>query len=246
MNQIAVLPFAILVPITAVSAIVFTVLREVKGGIFSLVSKTFASLMFLITGIVLTSVLKSWVLGYVISIVAGMFFSVIGDVFLDLKRWDTKYTDVFFNSGVLSFAIAHVMYLTFMCFYTIDVVGGSILIPCLVGLVAIPIGVIVVLVAKKLGLNLGKHTLKSILYICLLIYMAVTASTNAGINGTSSNYLWMHAVAICMFLSADLILSITYFGNKENKVLMRTCSIVNHLLYYAAQLMMCSIIVFVS
>lgn len=246
MMDVALVPYAVLVPLTAIAAIAFTVLREVKGGIYSLVSKTLASFLFFLTGTVLTSVLKSWVLGYVIAIVSGLFFSMIGDVFLDLKRWDTKYSDVFFNSGMMSFAIAHIMYLAFACFYTVDVAGGSVLIPCLVGLVAVPIGVAVVIVAKKLGLNLGKHTLKSIIYICLLIYMAVMAVVNAGINGTADNRLWMHAVAICSFLAADLTLSVTYFGNKDKIVLMRTCSIVNHLIYYAAQLMMCSIIIFVS
>lgn len=239
-------PYVILVSLSGVAAIVFTLLREVRGNIMSLVSKSIASTMFFITGVVLTSLLKSWCISYVVAIVAGLFFSLVGDVLLGLKRWDNKYSDVFLNAGMLSFAIAHVMYFMFLCFYTHSASDGSILVPALVGLVALPAAATMIFIAKKFNISLGGHVIKSIFYVTLLIYMTVTSITNTAINGTEVNRLWMHTVAIAMFLTADLTLSVTYFGNKNNLALIRTCSVVNHIVYYAAQLMMCTIIVFVS
>ncbi len=239
-------PYIVLISLSGIAALVFTFLREVRGNIMSLVSKTVASAMFFITGVVLISILKSWVLGYAVAIVAGLFFALVGDVLLGLKRWNNKYSDVFLNAGMMSFAIAHVMYFLFLCFYTADVAEGSILVPAMVGLVALLVGVAMVLIAKKLDITLGGHVLKSIAYVTLLIYMTITSITNTALNGTEVNRLWMHTVAVSMFLIADLTLSVTYFGNKNNHALIRTCSVVNHIVYYAAQLMMCSIIVFVS
>ena len=240
------IPYVVLISLSVVAATVFTVLREVGGNIAGFVAKTVASVLFFIAGAVLTGILKAWCIGYVLAIVAGLFFSVVGDILLGLKRWNNKYSDVFFNAGMLSFAIAHVMYFMFICFYTSAVSEKGILVPALVGLSALLVAAAMFFIAKKFKISLGGHVVKSIFYITILIYMTVMSVTNTAINGTESNRLWMHTVAIAMFLIADLTLSVTYFGGKDNPVLIRTCSVVNHVVYYAAQLMMCSIIVFVS
>ncbi len=235
-----------LIALGCVGGLTFTVLREVKGPVYSFVSKTVASLLFLIAGIVFISLMGAWSKGYVLAIVLGLFFGMIGDVLLDLKRNFKDLEGVFLSGGMLSFGIGHVMYFLFAFFYVSKVLGESFLIPGLVGLAAVPVALTVVLLAKKLGLNLGKHMYQTLGYLTVLAYMTIMAITAAGMYSTYDNRLWHFAMAMALFISSDLTLSFTYFGDKSNKVLMTTCSVVNHVLYYAAQLSLASLIVFIA
>ncbi len=238
--------YASLIALGGLGGLAFTVLREVKGPIYSFVSKTLASLLFVVCGIVFTTLMGAWTKGYVLAIVLGLFFGMIGDVLLDLKRNFKDLEGVFLSGGMLSFGIGHVMYFLFAFFYVSDVLGKSFLIPGLVGLAALPIALIVVIAAKKLGLNLGSHMYQTLAYLTVLAYMTIMAITAAGMYSTVDNRLWHFAMAMAMFISSDLTLSFTYFGDKSKKGFMTTCSVVNHVLYYAAQLAIASLIVFIA
>ncbi len=238
--------YASLIALGGVGGLTFTVLREVKGPIYSFVSKTVASILFLVCGIVFISIMDGWTTGYLLAIVLGLFFGMIGDVLLDLKRNFKDLEGVFLTGGMLSFGIGHVMYFLFAFFYITQELGESFLIPGLVGLAAVPVALTIVLVAKKLGMNLGSHMYQTIGYLTVLAYMTIMAITSAGMYSTVDNRLWHFAMAMAMFISSDLTLSFTYFGDKSNKVMMTTCSVVNHVLYYSAQLAIASLIVFIA
>ncbi len=246
MDQSLIPAYIACIVLGGIGALAFTVLREVKGPIYSFVSKTIASLLFVIAGIVFTSLMGVWSKGYILAIVLGLFFGMIGDVLLDLKRNFKQLEGVFLTSGMLSFGIGHVMYFLFTFFYVTKVVGGDMLIPALVGLAAIPLAVLIILLSKVLGLKLGKHMYPTLCYLTVLTYMTIMAITTAGMYSTLDNRLWQLALAMSLFISSDITLSFTYFGNKENKALMTSMSVVNHVLYYAAQLTIVSLIVFIG
>ncbi len=238
--------YIVCIVLGGIGAIAFTVLRELKGGIYSFVSKTIASILFVVAGVVFASLMGAWAKGYILAIVLGLFFGMIGDVLLDLKRNFKNLESTFLVSGMLSFGIGHVMYFLFAFFYVTKVLGADFLIPGLVGLAAIPAALLIVLLSKFLGLKLGKHIYPTLAYLTVLAYMTIMAITAAGMYSTLDNRLWQFALAMSLFISSDITLSFTYFGDKNNKALMTSMSVINHILYYAAQLTIASLIVFIG
>ncbi len=231
--------------ISSVLAVVFTVTREVKGGWYSLVTKTIASLSFAVTGIVIVSVKGTWAQNWSVFMVVGLILGMIGDVFLDIKRNVPEKEALFLNCGMLSFGTGHVFYFLAALFYIMNFTNP--LVPSLVGLVGFVIALIVIVCAKFLKLNLGRFKYQSLSYLAVLMYMAVMTVTAAirSASGTTVPYMWLFALGMCMFLASDLMLSFTYFGDKNNKKMVVTMSVLNHVAYYAAQLTLCSVLYFI-
>lgn len=235
--------------VSSVFAAVFIVTREVKGGWYSLVTKTLASLMFVITGIVLVSIKGTWSQNWSVFMVLGLIFGMIGDVFLDIKRNVPEREALFLNSGMLSFGIGHVFYFLAALFYIMNFTSA--VVPATVGLVGFGIALVVVVCAKFLKLNLGRFKYQSLSYLGILMYMAVMTVTAAISSAVEPNparqvpYMWLFALGMCLFLLSDLLLSFTYFGDKSNRKMMVTMSVLNHIAYYAAQLTLCSVLYYV-
>lgn len=235
--------------ISSVLAVVFTVTREVKGGWYSLVTKTVASLAFAITGIVIVSIKGAWSQNWSVFMVVGLILGMIGDVFLDIKRNVPEKEALFLNCGMLSFGTGHVFYFLAALFYIMNFTNP--LVPSLVGLAGFGIALTVIVCSKFLKLNLGRFKYQSLSYLAVLTYMAVMTLTAAIRSAGEANatlkvpYMWLFALGMCMFLASDLMLSFTYFGDKNNKKMVVTMSVLNHVAYYAAQLTLCSVLYFI-
>ena len=81
-----------------------------------------------------------------------------------------------------------------------------------------------------MGLEFGKFKWQSMLYAFVLVFMSAFTIYLACLQ---IEFIIM-AVGITLFLLSDLVLSMQYFGGKtEDKFL----TIVNHGLYYAAQIL---------
>lgn len=235
--------------VSSVLALIFIVTREVKGGWYSLATKTLASLSFAVTGIVIVGVKGTWGQNWSVFMVVGLIMGMIGDVFLDIKRNVPEKEALFLNSGMLSFGIGHVFYFLAALFYIMNFTSA--VLPATMGIVGFAIALIVVVCAKFLKLNLGRFKYQSLSYLAVLMYMAVMTVTAAISSATEPNvfekvpYMWLFAMGMCLFLLSDLLLSFTYFGDKNNKKMMVTMSVLNHVAYYAAQLTLCSVLYYI-
>ena len=219
------LPIILLTILAIATAIVFTILRVTHGGVVSLMTKTLASFCFVLLGVVVVfqPPIRSEYMYVVLGLIAGM----IGDILLDLKSVDKTRSDSYLNYGMLAFGIGHIFYIVFISILSAtNVVTEAII----AGAFALIFTTSVVLFSKQLlGITLGKFVLQASAYACVLSFTAAYAVALA----VSVPTLWPIAIALVAFWLSDIVLSIMYFGGKsENKFL----SILNHVLYYGAQI----------
>ena len=219
------LPIILLLVLAIATAILFSILRVTHGGMVSLMTKTLASFCFVLLGVV---VVFEYPLGKIgMFVILGLICGMIGDILLDLKSVDHSREDAYLNFGMLAFGIGHVFYVLFMSFLS----GKNVLVEALIaGAFAIVFTLAVVFFSKQLlGLKLGKFVIQAGGYACMLSFAAAFAVALA----FTLSFLWPLAIALVAFWLSDIVLSIMYFGGKsENKFL----SILNHVLYYGAQI----------
>jgi len=232
----------ILLALCVVLVAVFIVLRVCRGGIVGLILKTVASFGFVsssIIGLVVSgaSGFEMWSIG-LISI--GLLCGMVGDIVLDLKVIYKGNDNYYLNAGMSSFFIGHIFYIVaFSLLINVENKNLSYLItdfgclaPLLISIIcAIAITLFIVLSSKKMGLNFGKFKLQTIAYTFILsmsmVYTVALSVMGAG--------LWLAFVGMLLFFLSDVVLSFQYFGGKlDNKTLI----IVNHSLYYIAQIIL--------
>jgi len=213
----------------------FIFVRTVRGGRNALTIKILATIGTILAasyGILTFSFKEAYLF-----ILLGLVFSLVGDIMLDLKVIDRKNDTYYTNVGMGSFALTHVMYL-FAILCLTD--GINMLAPVLVSVsISLAVSSLIMLVLKKpLKLDFGKFFWQSYIYSFILIFMtAFSIYLSFFVSG-----LWIFALGLLLFLLSDLVLSTQYFGNKlDNKLLI----IVNHTLYYLAQISIYSVIFFI-
>ncbi len=165
--------------------------------------------------------------GFAMLVLIGLFFGLLGDIWLDLK-WNCPEDDVRYTfAGFWCFAIGHVF---FLCALT----GTA---PALrwVVLPLIPaavLGIVIGLAGRLLKVDYGRFRNITMLYAALLLGTTlVSGSLLLQACGRSLSLMLMFIGAV-LFLISDLILSGTYFGTGKD----RPADIVsNHIFYYAAQ-----------
>ena len=170
-------------------------------------------------------------------IVVGLIFGLIGDILLDLKIMYTQDEKVYFNAGTISFMIGHVFY--FLATINFNVLKVNHIFPwnLLIAIgVATVITLAVMLLSKPLKINFGKSLIISTIYCFVLSVMLCFAVSIAIYNPI----FWIFACGMFMFFISDLVLSMQYFGNKTNSILIY----VNHIAYYVAQVLIAISILF--
>ena len=202
--------------IASILAVVFIAFRvtvaakSTQGGVVGTMLKALASLGFIAVGI--TAIYMGGITGNGINvkaaifIVAGQIMGLIGDIVLDLKVVYLKSKE----EGV---------YLTS-------------------GMASFGIGHILFFVAVILYFgtqifDFGKFTVHSVCYAFVLLFMGAIGVA-AWVKGAAANpHTPLFAVGMILFLLSDVVLTQMYFGGKaKDKVL----CVVNHALYYAAQI----------
>lgn len=219
------LPIILLTILAVATAILFTILRVTHGGVVSLMTKTLASFCFVLLGVVV--VFQAPIISEGMFIILGLVAGMIGDILLDLKSVDKTRSDNYLNYGMLAFGIGHAFYITFLSVF----VGKNIVTEAIIaGAFALIFTSAVLLFSKQLlGLNLGKFVLQASAYSCVLSFTAAYSVALA----VSVPTLWPIAIAFVAFWLSDIVLSLMYFGGRaDNKFL----SILNHVLYYGAQI----------
>lgn len=215
-----------------ISATLFIVLRVNKGGVWGILSKTLASLLFVVYGIFsLVQVTYFKPLAFCF-IILGLMCGLVGDVLLDLKFVYPQHEKTYLNAGMLSFSIGHMFYLGGAIIFSANLLNLTW--PIVTGIIsAIVITPIIYFVSTKImHLNYGKFLWQSLAYAFILVFMS---AFSIYLSVLAQEFIIFMGGIILIFIS-DLVLSVNYFG--ENKQNDKFLIIVNHALYYAGQILM--------
>ena len=209
-----------------ICTVVFIHKREANSSHFALILKTSSSMLFIMTAIVAVYYNKGD-MRYGILIALGLVFSMLGDIWLDLKWIYPKDVKYFLYGGFIFFLLGHVCYTSAMGLSN----GMTVLefLPCLIAPAAVAGGM--QLAAKPLRLDFTGYRFITTLYsFFLTMTLSVSITLAVRTHGEVSQVL-MSSGAFLFFIS-DFILSNTYFGkNKVSKPYIAS----NHAFYYAGQ-----------
>ena len=232
----------VLICICVLLAVAFIIVRVLKGGIIGVLIKTLASFGFVssgVIGLVISDISTTykWVLGL---IVIGLVLGMIGDIVLDLKVVYPGNDKYFLNAGMLSFFLGHVCYITAFSLWA-DPIQRFTSAMSIVDLLFTSAGIATILTvgitlsSKKMGLQFGSYIIQTVAYTFILTWSTVYACV-LSLFGCG---LWLAFVGLLLFFLSDIVLSFQYFGGKiDNKPLI----VVNHALYYAAQIILVALI----
>lgn len=219
----------ILACVTYFIAGIFMYVRTTNGtGIRALLLKTLASFSFVVLGIVVCFSQSRFTDISFAFLIIGLICGMLGDVFLDLKYVYCEHKDIYTSAGIISFSLGHLSYLGFV----LSFVGGNMLIPLIISAgVSILAMLFIALFGKQLlKLNFGEFKLLSLAYTGIIFFVACLSVIVSITNGK----LIFFAIGEGLILISDLVLSMIYFGGKENSKLL---SIINHSLYYLGQIL---------
>lgn len=210
--------------------------RAKGASVKNLFFKMASSLCFLLTA-VCAVIAKPEVAAYGVLLIIGGALGLCGDTTLDLKYIYPKDSNEYLRSGFIFFAIGHIFYNAAIIWYS-NLKWWWVLI-CIAG--AVIAAVLNALSGKMLKLDFGKYRNIVILYSSILAATAVISILAAFVTGSTAMVIF--AVGAVLFLLSDVVLSFTYFGKGWDKPVH---IFVNHLLYYAAQFLIASTIIFVA
>ena len=137
---------------------------------------------------------------------------------------------LYLTAGMVSFGIGHIMYFVAVMLYLGAEVNWTVLGISLA--IAVVVAVAMVFGGEKLlKLSFGKFKIHSLIYAFMLVFMG--ALSVALCISMKSTKMLLFAIGMILFFLSDAVLSTMYFGGKpKDKLLI----IVNHALYYAAQI----------
>ena len=229
--------------VSCVLAVVFMGVRvtlaekSTTGGVVAMFVKTLASVGFIAVGVTAIC-LGVENIKAAMFVICGLVFGLIGDMVLDLKVVYLKQPEegVYLTGGMVSFGLGHVMYLVAICL----LLGKTVSLP-LVGIcVAVAAVVACAMVfggEKFMGFKFGNFVIHSVVYAFCLIFMTAL-SVGLCITMKSTRMLTF-TIGMILFLLSDVVLTSMYFGGRAKD---KTLCIINHALYYAAQICIASFI----
>lgn len=165
-----------------------------------------------------------------ICVALGLFFGVLGDIWLDFKYVFKEHDKIFTYAGFIMFALGHACYISGMYLEFFN--GQSplyIVLPLVGGLL---ISISNLFIAKPMKLDYSGYKVISIIYGFFLFSMTLSSLSLSIMMGFNNVTLIMMLAGGLLFTISDLILSGTYFGKgKERPVDIIT----NSVTYYLAQ-----------
>lgn len=219
-----------------VFAILFCWFRAVKPSVYSLILKIAASACFCICSAFAVKVVGSSSTNLLI--IGGLIMGLIGDVLLDLKVMYPKQSNEYFISGTFAFSIGHFFYFLAAVLLNCATIPNNLAWNIVIAFViALVLTTAILLSSKKMGLNFGNMFWIVAIYSLILTFM-VAFSVSIAI---FVPHFWIFAVGMFLFFASDLVLSLQYFGGKDQKIFIY----INHILYYLAQIMIAISILYI-
>lgn len=227
--------YAVLVIGIAVTA-VFLYLRVKEGGTKAIFAKVAASLCFIATALVAFSLNRDN-FEYAILIIFGLVFSMLGDIWLDMKYVYKDRSDMYTFAGFVSFMMAHSLFVPAILLGYNEYVWWHFIVDA----ITCSFFVINNIVIEKQGkVNYGKFRTITIVYTVFVMATTLLSINGFVASGFKSVKYIVLIIAGVLFALSDLVLLYIYFGGKNNKKYV----LANHILYYAAQFVMASSILF--
>lgn len=220
----------VLLGVAVALMIMFMAIRVTKGGISGLLSKTLASLAFVALALV-----GAYYSGFnlvSLFIILGLIFGMIGDIVLDLKIVYKNDEKSYLNAGMLSFGLGHVMYFVATILYALNIVDSTkLLYLALIGVAfALLVTIFIGVFGKSLlKLDFGEFKIQSLAYSFILSFMSAFSVAVA----VFKPIFLIFALGIVFIFLSDLVLSMQYFGGKQDS---KFLTIVNHSVYYLGQI----------
>lgn len=211
--------------------------REIRRA--GLYSKAIASFFFLLTALSAAAVNPGHEV-YAGLIVFGLVLGLSGDIWLDLKWIYEKDMEKFLNAGFIAFMIGHLFYIGAIYKFAGNWSVLTVVLPVIISVV-VAIGNVIVS-EKLLKLKFGKFRTIVGVYTFFL-FMTFAVSAVAMLNNSFAKQWILTAVGGILFILSDAVLSNMYFkegGNTKPNV------VINHTLYYAAQFIIASSVLFIK
>lgn len=198
---------------------------------YALIFKIATSILFIFTGII--SYIKfPGDYYFFIFLMLGLFFSLLGDIFLSFKINSDGSLNKYFIYGLVSFAITHIMYiLAFIhigTFKTIDLLAALVL-----------SFIIIFILKSNRNINFNNMLVPVCIYsfiICLMIFES--SKLLFLLNFTTGSQLLF--VGTLLFVVSDVVLSFILFYRKPKKFL----TAINLITYYTSQFLIASTLLF--
>lgn len=215
---------------------VFLYFRVKEDRIKAVFTKAAASLCFIATALVAFSLNRDN-FEYAILIIFGLVFSMLGDIWLDMKYIYKDQSDMYTFAGFGSFMVAHTLFVPAVLMGYDEYVWWHFIVDAL----TCSIFVLNTIHMEKQGkVNYGKFRTITIIYTVFVMATALLSINGFVASGfTSVKYIVMILGSV-LFALSDIVLSYIYFGGRNNN----TYVIINHVLYYAGQFLIASSILF--
>lgn len=219
--------------------IAFLVFRVKEKRVIAVVFKGVTSLLFIITALVAWILSKHTNNTFGIFVLIGLFFGLLGDIFLDLK-YILKKEHLVTVLGFIAFGIGHIFFTTglFIHFYDFSKNILYLIIPIIVSILLV---VVTILMEKFTKIKYKKMTPYVIGYGFILFFVTSIYFSTCIQNGWQIITVNMMFAGFVLFALSDLILNNTYFSTGCNTPLF---VITNHVLYYIAQFIIAASLLF--
>ena len=221
----------ILLVVGAIMSCIFIISKVINYSWKTIILKGVASLFFVALAIVCCCIRGNSHLLFKIFAVLGLFFGLLGDIFLGFKYITTKTKKMWILLGMFAFAFGHIFYIVALLvgFY----VSGHTLFIVLPFTLPIAIIAIYMLIAKKAGVHFGKGMLYfALFYLFCLTCMVSSSLSMACLYEFKPVTLIMFFVGAVCFCTSDFMLTGAYFKEgQRSKAYMAIYSV----FYYLAQ-----------
>lgn len=216
---------------TAIVATCFCYIRTGKNYNLSLALKTLASMGFIGLAIFTPIINDSRFTLSNAFLIMGAICGLLGDIILDVYYSQNNSKHLFM--GFACFGVGHIFYL--FSILNIATSSGSIIkisVFIYTIILALIISITFILGCRILKLDFGNMSITTNIYTYILCFITIFSWIVTTIN---SKFLTM-SIGFTLFLVSDCILSFIYFGKKRKSNLFQ---ILNHSLYYLAQILIC-------
>lgn len=216
--------------------------KSTKGGVIACLLKALASVGFIMIAVIAMYTTK--VRNCSVFVLAGLVMGLIGDIVLDLKviYAKTEEEGIYLTGGMASFGIGHVFYFVAMIIYFSGTLKWSHVGIC-IAVAAVVAFAIIFGGEKLLKLNFGKFIVHSVIYAFILLFMTAIGITAWVVCKPVNAHVPLLSVGFILFLLSDLVLTQMYFGGRPND---KTLCVINHTLYYAAQICIAAFVFFMA
>jgi len=227
--------FLVFLIVSIAAAVIFIARRTKKTDEKALLLKVIASISFIALGIV----------GYLCAdgpkittlVILGQVFGLCGDAFLDMRYVYNQHEKMHTLAGFVAFLACHVCFFIFMLVeYGFSKLG---IIIAVVFMILILLGL--VLLQKPMKMELGAYKTIVAIYVGGFAFVfGYSLGQNIQIGFRNERLVFF--IGYVLFALSDIVLSQMYFVEGKNT---KAAIVINHGLYYAAQILIASSMIFI-